>query len=424
MRWVKAGTVRQWAPQAQVAERRSWLAFPVAAIALVGVAVLLAAASVPLYFLTNQNWLVNGGENVAVAVLFVVAGFVIVRRQPRNPIGWILLVAPAGSQLLPADAGSYAQLAYRPGHRLPMGAVALLLEYSWAVVALLLLLVILLFPDGRLPSPRWRPVLWSYLAVIAGVAGCTYAVAVTALAAHPVRLDPGGGLAAVDAPSGSSAWLGRFDQVSFAVLAAFWVSFVAAQVLSWRRSSGDRRQQLKWLMSGAGALAASQAIIQPVLDFDPGLPDQVQLLLNVLLGLGAAALPVCLGIAILRYRLYDIDRIISRTLAYAIVTGLLIGLYAGLVLLATQALSFRTSVAVAASTLAAVALFNPLRRRVQRIVDRRFNRARYDADQTIAAFAARLKDTMDLGAVQDDLATVVHHALEPVHVSVWTSQQG
>ena len=394
-----------------------------AAIAAVVVTVLLAAASVPLYFLTNQNWLVNGGENVAVAVLFAVAGFVIVRRQPRNPVGWILLVAPAGSQLLPADAGSYAQLAYRPGHRLPMGAVALLLEYSWAVVALLLLLVILLFPDGRLPSPRWRPVLWSYLAVIACVAGCTYAAAVTALAAHPVRVDPGGGLAAVDMPSGSSAWLARFDQVSFPVLAAFWVSFVAAQVLSWRRSSGDRRQQLKWLMSGAGALAASQAIIQPVLNFGPSLPDQVRLLLNVLLGLGAAALPACLGIAILRYRLYDIDRIISRTLAYAIVTGLLIGLYAALVLLATEVLSFRTSVAVAASTLAAVALFNPLRRRVQRMVDRRFNRARYDADQTIAAFAARLKDTTDLDAIRNDLATAVHHALEPVHVSVWTSQQ-
>jgi len=395
----------------------------VAAIAAVVVTVLLAAASVPLYFLTNQNWLVNGGENVAVAVFFAVAGFVIVRRQPRNPIGWILLVAPAGSQLLPADAGSYAQLAYRPGHRLPMGAVALLLEYSWTVVALLLLLVILLFPDGRLPSPRWRPVLWSYLAVIACVAGCTYAAAVTALAAHPVRVDPGGGLAAVDVPSGSSAWLARLDQVSFPVLAAFWVSFVGAQVLSWRRSSGDRRQQLKWLMSGAGALAASQAIIQPVLNFGPGLPDQVRLLLNVLLGLGAAALPACLGIAILRYRLYDIDRIISRTLAYAIVTGLLIGLYAALVLLATEVLSFRTSVAVAASTLAAAALFNPLRRRVQRMVDRRFNRARYDADQTIAVFAARLKDTTDLDAVRNDLATAVHRALEPVHVSVWTSQQ-
>ena len=207
MRWVEAGTVSQSAPRAQVAGRRSWLAFPVTAIAAAGVTVLLAAASVPLYFLTNQNWLVNGGENVAVAMLFAVAGFVIVRRQPRNPIGWILLVAPAGSQLLPADAGSHAQLAYRPGHRLPMGAVALLLEYSWAVVALLLLLAILLFPDGRFPSPRWRPVLWSYLAVIACVAGCTYAAAVAALAAHPVRVDPGGGLAAVDMPSGSSAWL-------------------------------------------------------------------------------------------------------------------------------------------------------------------------------------------------------------------------
>jgi hypothetical protein len=198
---------------------------------------------------------------------------------------------------------------------------------------------------------------------------------------------------------------------------------VAVQVLSWRRSSGDRRQQLKWLMSGAAALAASQAIIQPVLNFGPGLPDQVRLLLNVLLGLGAAALPACLGIAVLRYRLYDIDRIISRTLAYAIVTGLLIGLYAGLVLLATEVLSFRTSVAVAASTPAAAALFNPLRRRVQRMVDRRFNRARYDADQTIAVFAARLKDTTDLDAVRNDLATAVHRALEPVHVSVWTSQQ-
>ena len=128
--------------------------------------------------------------------------------------------------------------------------------------------------------------------------------------------------------------------------------------------------------------------------------------------------------AILKYRLYDIDRIISRTLAYAIVTGLLVGVYAGLVLLATQVLSVHTPVAVAASTLAAAALFNPLRRRVQRVVDRRFNRARYDADQTVAAFAARLKDAVDLDSVRDDLAGVVHQALEPAHVSVWISQRG
>ena len=139
--------------------------------------------------------------------------------------------------------------------------------------------------------------------------------------------------------------------------------------------------------------------------------------------IGIAALPVSVGVAILKYRLYDIDRIISRTLAYAIVTGLLVGVYAGLVLLATQVFGFHHStVAVAASTLAAAALFNPLRSRVQTAVDRRFNRARYDADQTMAAFAARLKDAVDLDPIRDDLAGVVHQALEPAHVSVWVSR--
>jgi Na+-transporting NADH:ubiquinone oxidoreductase subunit NqrB len=128
-----------------------------------------------------------------------------------------------------------------------------------------------------------------------------------------------------------------------------------------------------------------------------------------------------MSVAILRYRLYEIDRIISRALGYVIVTGLLAGVYAGLVLLATRVLSFHTPVAVAASTLAAAALFNPLRQHVQRAVDRRFNRARYDADKTVVAFAARLKDAVDLDAVHDDLASVVHQALEPAHVSVWIS---
>ena len=127
--------------------------------------------------------------------------------------------------------------------------------------------------------------------------------------------------------------------------------------------------------------------------------------------------------AVLKYRLFDIDRIISRTLAYAIVTGLLVGLYAGLVLLATQVLRVHTPVAVAAATLAAAALFNPVRRRVQQLVDRRFNRARYDADQMVAVFAARLKDTVDLDSVRDDLASVASQALEPAHVSVWISHR-
>jgi hypothetical protein len=128
-------------------------------------------------------------------------------------------------------------------------------------------------------------------------------------------------------------------------------------------------------------------------------------------------------VAVLKYRLFDIDRIISRTLAYAIVTGLLVGVYAGLVLLATEVFKFHSTVAVAAATLAAAALFSPIRRRVQLRVDRRFNRARYDADQMVAGFAARLKDTVDLDSVRDDLASVVHHALEPAHVSVLISHR-
>ena len=136
---------------------------------------------------------------------------------------------------------------------------------------------------------------------------------------------------------------------------------------------------------------------------------------------GVIALPVCIGIGILRYRLFDIDRILSRTVAYAIITGLLLGVYVGLVLLATQVLGFASTWAVAASTLAAAALFTPLRRRVQRAVDRRFNRARYDADRMVDAFAARLQEAVDLDTVRADLATVVRAALEPAQVSVWIS---
>jgi hypothetical protein len=403
--------------------RRSRVVMP-AATALVVLGVLLAAISIPLYATSRQNWQVNGGENLVVALIFAAVGVAIVRRQPRNPIGWILLAATTGSQLLPADAQSYALLVYRLGHRLPFGPVAVLLGYSWAIFAPVALLIILLFPDGRLPSPRWRPVLWSYLGLVACLAGCLYAVAGTVLAGHQTRIDSGGGLQVIDVPRGPYAWLGAFEGLVFGVLVAFWVSFVAAQALSWRRSSGERRQQLKWLLCGAAILAASQAIIQPVLNFDPHLPGLAQLLLNVLLGLGAAALPACAAMAILRYRLYDIDRIISRTVSYAIVTGVLVGVYAGVVLLATKALPVSGSVAVAGATLAAAALFNPLRQRVQRAVDRRFNRARYDADQTIAAFAAQVKEATDLDSVRTELAAAIDRALEPVHVSVWIRPRG
>jgi hypothetical protein len=200
------------------------------------------------------------------------------------------------------------------------------------------------------------------------------------------------------------------------------LGFIIRQLLSWRRASGERRQQLKWLASGAAITIAS--VVAALVFATTGPAPQVEVWVDNFLWFGLAALPVSMGVAILRYRLYEIDRIISRTLAYTVVTGLLVAAYAGLVLLSTHVLALSSSVAVAASTLAAAAAFSPLRRRVQRIVDHRFNRARYDADVTVAAFAGRLQDEVDLDSVRADLAGVVTSTLEPAHLSVWLRERG
>jgi hypothetical protein len=394
----------------QVAGRRSRLASPAAANTLAVLVLLLAAAVIPLSVLARQNVLANAAQ-LAIGLPICTVGFIVARRQPGNPIGWLLLVFPVGV-LLSLDASPYALLVYRMGYRLPFGPEAVLLEASYFPVLLVVLPpVFVLFPDGVLPSARWRWVLWSYLAVAVGLVLLANAAIAAVIVTQGVHLDAGGGLAAIDHPSGSTAWITKVNALFLLVL-VFWLVFVARLVLSWRRASGDRRQQLKWLMAGSVVAVAGTVVSNMVPALDPA---------ATAVGVGVV-LPVCLGVAILKYRLYDIDRIISRTLAYAIVTGLLVGLYAGLVLLATRVLSFHTPVAVAASTLAAAALFNPLRRRVQQMVDRRFNRARYDAEQTVAAFVARLKDTVDLDSVCDDLAGLVHQALEPAHVSVWINQ--
>jgi hypothetical protein len=397
-----------------------------ALLALIG---LLSVAGLPLGIATRYAGSGYGTNLIAFIVLLPVAlvGFVVARRQPGNPIGWMFL----GLVTLLALGGAgadYAWLSYRLGHHLPLAVVGVFLAPGWVWLFLALPLVILLFPDGRLPSPRWRPVLWGYLVVGACLPLSVYAVTTLAVAAGDIHLAPGGDLVAVDGPPGSGpvgspAWLGSVQGVILPVLALFWLVFVARQVLSWRRASGERRQQLKWLMSGAAMCSAALAVTVMVGTLDPSAPPAIMALANIAF-IGVAALPISIGVAILKYRLYDIDRIISRTLGYTIVTGLLVGIYAALVLLATRVLPLSSPVAVAAATLAAAALFNPVRRWVQRLVDRRFNRARYDADQTVAAFAARLQDDVDLDSVQDDLASVVRTVLEPAQVSVWLSQRG
>jgi len=177
-------------------------------------------------------------------------------------------------------------------------------------------------------------VLWGYLAVAACWPVSVYAVAIGAVAAGDLRIVPGGDLRAVDYPAGSSAWLGSVEAVILPVLAVFWLVFVVRQVLSWRRADGERRQQLKWLMSGAAVCIAATTVIAVGSTLDTSPSPALQAVFDGAT-IGILALPVSIGVAILKYRLFDIDRIISRTLAYAIVIGLLVGVYAGVVLLAT-----------------------------------------------------------------------------------------
>ena len=372
-------------------------------MALIGAGLALDYVDRHLLPASLTNWTLSSVSSQVVNVAVPVAGFVLAARRPENRIGWLFLVAGLGLGLS-GFANPYAlhALVVDP-ESLPAGrAFAWLSNWIWVIPVGLLAFLFLIFPTGRLRSRTWRPAAW-FVGGAFALATVGMLIAATRLWAHPFT----------STSLGSPGPTALLYLLAAALFSAAVLVSVVALIVRFVKSSGEERLQLKWCAWAALVLAvvfvastwASSAVVS-VLDS------------LAFLGLWAA-----IAVAVLKYRLYDIDRIISRTLAYAVVTGLLVGVYAGLVLLATRVLSVHTPVAVAAATLAAVALFSPLRRRVQRVVDRRFNRARYDADQTVAAFAGRLQDATDLGAVRDDLTRVVHQALEPAHVSVWISQR-
>ena len=377
------------------------------AIVLGALVLVLAGLSVPIGIAARQPF--NG--LVLLVVFTAVLGWLIIRRQPGNRIG-LLLMGFGALLVFYEDAARYAVADYHV-HRgtLPLGFPAVLIASElWSVMFLMPPLIILLFPDGTLP-PRWRMVCRAYLAVCALIIAILLGGGALLMRGTRIVVQGNGQLVGNSSPAGA---LGFVVLIGFLAVPVFWVSFVARQVLSWRRATGERRAQLKWLMAGSAA---------SVIGLTGGFAFQSGMLNTVCLVVGIFSLPVCIVFAILKYHLYDIDRLISRTVSYTVVTGLLIGVYAGMVTFATRVLPFTSPVGIAASTLVAAALFNPLRRRVQRVVDRRFNRARYDADQTVAAFAGRLKDAVDLDSVRDDLATVVQQALEPAHTSIWVSRR-
>jgi hypothetical protein len=395
--------------------RRLRLATPGVALA-VGLLILVLLAVLAVASAVTHQFKLSDLGLTAEYLSFAVVGIVVAWHQPRNPMGWVLL-GVTFFFMLDGLGSTYAYLDYRMhGGRLPLGGLAVLLAPSWAPAIVLAGLALMLFPDGRILANWWKPMLWLYLALGALWLGGAFAISLGAVVGHHIRIDSSGSLAILDTPTGSDAWWGAVQAVFFPAVAVCWLVWLIGQVMSYRRSSGERRLQLKWLLSGATVFIAAAIAVVSINN-----PAGWWKAADVVAYVGILALPVSIGFGIMKFRLYDIDRIISRTLAYAIVTALLIGVYAGLVLLATQVFRFHNSVAVAASTLVAAALFNPMRRRVQHAVDHRFNRARYDADQTVAAFAGRLQDAVDLGTVHSDLLSTVDQALQPAHVTVWTA---
>jgi hypothetical protein len=386
------------------------LASPRHAIGLGLLYVVLLVGVLPLSALAGQFTL--GSLSLLIFVPFAAVGVLVAFRQPGNPIGWIMVFL-ALSFMIGADASFYSVAAYRLGHHgLPLPRLAVFLTTGWIGFVLLLPLPVVLFPDGHLPSPRWRWTLRVYLACAATVVIVLAIKERGAFTDRRITVDSSGALTHTSGNSGSGAALTAALFIAYALLSLSWV---VRQVVAYRRSTGERREQLKWLMSG-GATAIIGLVISAALH---GNHSPV---LVVLAGAGVvalAALPIGIGVGILRYRLYEIDRLISRTISYAILTGLLAAIFTGIVALATQVLPFSSPVAVAASTLAAAGLFNPLRKRVQRLVDRRFNRARYDAEAIVTAFTLRLRDAVDLDTVRGELLRAVNGAVQPAHASVW-----
>ena len=393
-------------------------AAPVVAVALGVVTLGIGMAEVPLDSLSHQAG--TGGplvDTLTTAVGVVPATAVatlLAARRPRNPIGWLLLaILVVGFN----PSGQYIVLDYRMHHgTLPLGWVAVVLQECWPLFLLFIAILLWIFPDGRLPSGRWHR--WSVVLVIIGllIGLAASSRGLLAVATHDVRVKASGDLA-----SPSPGVVNVLSGVVIVATLVSWVGWLVFQIPTYRHAAGERRQQLKWLYSGAAIFVVWLLIgvfIVPVsMGEAPGWGTQP--VVGALATLGTSALPVCLGVAVLKYRLYELNRVISRVVSYALITALLAGVFAGLILLADRILPVKGSVAVAVATLVIAALFNPLRRRVQRVVDRRFNRSRYDAEAVVADFNARLRQTVDLDALRYDLLGVTEEAFQPAHVSMW-----
>ena len=389
------------------------------------------AATVVLYVairpvLPPSTWGTGGDSAVVIFVVpflaFPLAGALIASKRPKNPIGWICLAAGI-FWMLATMTGPYAWygIVARPGSVPFPATIGSLTEWLWTpALGLLGTYLVLLFPDGRLPSRRWRLLAWlSGAVIVLGSAG-------TAL--RPGRPPDLGGMRN---PFGleAHAWVADTMEASLVLLPLCVLASALSLVLRFRRSGGEEREQIKWIAFAASVVGVGFCFViimsAIVPDAAGGARSLWQKLLEDAITLSFAGVPVAVGFAVLRYRLYDIDIVINRTLVYGSLTATLALIYFGGV--ATVQALFRpltgqedqTQLAIVVSTLAIAALSNPLRHRIQGFIDRRFYRRKYDAAKTLATFNARLRDETDLGTLSDDLVGVVRETMQPAYVSLW-----
>jgi hypothetical protein len=403
----------------------AWLAW-----SLAGLSVAMFLATVPLFVLARSAPVPSGSNagrtviDLLVSVPFLaypLVGALVASRRPRNPIGWICLAFGLLWMLLGLfDYYGVYGLAKPDTVPFPVVSYALV-DWLWLpTVGLLAIYLLLLFPDGRLPSRRWRPLAWLSGAVIV-LLGID-----SVLAPGPLTE-----LEGVRNPFGleGAPWLVDAQIVLLLLFVACILASAVSLILRYRRSGGEIREQIKWIALAGSLVGLLLSTILGLIIVTEGTrgsgsstPLWLQGLLFVML-LSFAGVPVAIGFAVLKYRLYDIDLLINRALVYGSLTAMLAVIYVGSVVGLQATLRALTgqesSLAVVASTLVIAALFNPLRRRVQGFVDRRFYRRKYDAAKTIAAFNSRLREETDLDALCGDLVGVAGASVQPEHVSLW-----
>ncbi len=393
----------------RAAARLAWslwaLSVALTALSLLLLALSLSRPNTPIF----DWWLGN-----TLIVVDVTVGAIVASRRPENPVGWLLLLSGLAISMnhFSAQYAIYALLA-RPGS-LPAGqALAWIASWLLPIYAGLQVFYLLLFPTGRLPSRRWRWVAWLTVAfVVVGVILSAFSTGAYLGALGPIRN-----------PLGIVGFTNVYKALLYTMAPLLFVAAALSVFMRLRRAVGVERQQIKWFAYAAAIFAVGVVLIVIPLAIDT--PPWYEWVGTAIFTAAGTAIPVAIGIAILRYRLYEIDTLINRTLVYGVLTATLVLVYFGSVA-ATQAIfcaltgqEEQPQLAIVVSTLVIAALFNPLRRRIQGFIDRRFYRRKYDAAKTLEAFSAKLRDETDLDALSDDLVGVVRETMQPAHVSLW-----